>query len=146
MVNTAQESQSPDDKQENDMTMQDISQIVEKVDDTEQKKSELLAQLDELESSSQLLDDDAPWAEQLNELSADHLLSREFNKDVTDPKLAKLYRRAYEFHMAEAARYKEILGDIAKSLTTELDRPKAKIDPDMIQFMKGSLQKKKDNL
>ena len=48
--------------------------------------------------------------------------------------------------MAEAARYKEILGDIAKSLTTELDRPKAKIDPDMIQFMKGSLQKKKDNL
>ena len=146
MVNTAQESQSPDDKQENDMTMQDISQIVEKVDDTEQKKSELLAQLDELESSSQLLEDDAPWAEQLNELSAAHLLSREFNKDVTDPKLAKLYIRAYEFHMSEAARYKEILGDIAKSLTTELDRPKAKIDPDMIQFMKGSLQKKKDNL
>ena len=48
--------------------------------------------------------------------------------------------------MAEAARFKEILSDIAKSITTELDRPKAKIDHEMVQHMKKTLQKKQENL
>ena len=53
---------------------------------------------------------------------------------------------AYKFHMKEAARFKEMLSDIAKSLTTDLDKPRTDYDDDLAEQMKKELEKKKDRL
>ena len=46
------------------------------------------------------------------------------------------YKKAYEFHMSEATRYKEILNEIAKSITTDLDKTTVSYDKDMAEHMK----------
>ena len=103
-----------------------------------------MAQQDEIDAHSIHPSEESQWFSRLHELSAAHYLSREFKKDVNDPKLAQTYKRAYEFHMAEAARYKDMLNDIAKSITIDLDKPNESYDTDMAEHMKKKLQKKKE--
>ena len=46
--------------------------------------------------------------------------------------------------MSEAARYKEMLNDIAKSITIDFDRPYDSYNTDMAEHIKKKLQKKKE--
>ena len=95
-----------------------------------------MAQVNEQVAFSDKNSEFSSWAVRLNELSAAHFLSKEFKKDVADPKLAENYKKAYDFHMSEANRYKEILNEIAKSITTDLDKTTVSYDKDMAEHMK----------
>ncbi len=48
--------------------------------------------------------------------------------------------------MSEANRYKEILNEIAKSITTDLDKTTVSYDKDMAEHMKQTLKKKRKEL
>ena len=82
----------------------------------------------------------------MHELQATHLLSQQLRQDCTKAELIESYTKAYEFHKAEAARYKALLADVAANITIDLDKEKITYNFSMAEEMRRVLQKKKDQL
>ena len=58
------------------------------------------------------------------EYQAEHLLAHKFRESTTKPELIEHYKKAYDYHMMMANRCKQLLQDIATTITTDLDKPK----------------------
>jgi len=71
-------------------------------------------------------------------------LALKLREEVATPELINQYRRAYESHMAQAQVYKDVLEDIAASITTGLGKPKITYTRKMADTMRTVLRKKQD--
>ena len=52
----------------------------------------------------------------------------------------------YEYHVAQAERYKEMLDDIAASITTGLGKPRVSYTPKMADTMRDVLRRQQDKI
>jgi len=76
------------------------------------------------------------------EFQAEHLLSQKFRESTTKPELIEHYKKAYEYHTMMANHHKQLLADIAATITADLDKPKVTYTNKMAETMKAVLKKK----
>ncbi len=68
------------------------------------------------------------------------------HEDVTDAGQLENYKRAYEFHLQQAERYKQLMAAVAAKYTTNLGQPRVEYSAAMAEDMKRVLKKKEDEI
>ena len=84
---------------------------------------------------------------QISRVEAAHQLSQTFERELNHVEMAKLYKKAMNWHKQEAVRYKQLLSKVATRLIDDSDEEiQMPIPLGVSQEMKQMLQDKKDKL
>ena len=128
-----------------DAIMQDPRLVLEDREPTGEFGVESLAQSHRIPSAAST-DEWNQQKKKIDEYQAQHLLAQKFKEEVTEPELIKHYKACYDYHTMQAQQYRQMLEDVAASMTAGLGKPKVTYTTKMAKTMKVVLKRKQEEL
>ena len=74
------------------------------------------------------------------------MLSQQFKQQFTKPKLLEIYTDAYERHIKEVAKMKQLITEVSQSIVNDLGAPAFEVTYDLTDEMRTMLDEQRKKL
>ena len=139
-------SQDQEFDKEDEQVNQDSIHQIQKDEENESNNTEELAQIQSLMDKESSLNTWEEFVNQADQVQAQYVLSQKLKYDVTQVSKIEQYQRAMKYHYDSYMRYKAMLEDIAKELTTKPITQQLEYSTDQADQMRKVMEEYKKKL